>query len=184
MKIDWASLTCIALSVCMREVTASMCCCSVTARTPISGPVGRNQFSSWQCVPSGGTDEDTNSCWVCFLKLLIYWGSSVEKAQNSRGKKKNRWHLQRLWVSSKWEYTHDLDSMSHCEISVITCVRRQAERWNVGWFKVTLAFWLIVLPMHHRGHPRSLCPLPCNALPPSSNTSFSSVVAPFKITLQ
>lgn len=37
-----------------------------------------------------------------------------------------------------------------CEMSLNTCIRRQAQQWNVWWFKVTLAFWLIVLSMHHR----------------------------------
>lgn len=44
---------------------------------------------------------------------------------------------------------------SRCEISFNTCLGRQAQQWNVWWFNVMLAFWLIVLSVH-RGYLRSI----------------------------
>ena len=79
---------------------------------------------------------------------------------------------------------HDPDNMCHCEISLITCGRTKADQWDVWWFKVALALWLIVLSLHHGVTSGLSAPCPRNALPPSSNTSLSSVVAPFRIALQ
>lgn len=98
-------------------------------------------------VVTVGSLHDAKHCWVCFsraLYLLGLFGWNGPKVQ------KTRIYVQGRWVRGKWEYTHDLDSNSHCEIAFITYVRRQAQRWSVWWFKVTLAFWLIVLSMHHR----------------------------------
>lgn len=44
---------------------------------------------------------------------------------------------------------------SCCEMSFNTCLGRQAQQWNVWWFNVMLAFWLIVLSVHH-GYLRSI----------------------------
>lgn len=43
---------------------------------------------------------------------------------------------------------------SRCKTSFNTCLGRQAQQWNVWWFNVMLAFWLIVLSVHH-GYLRS-----------------------------